>query len=632
MSFWKPSRATQIEPAAPPVIVPVAFGGRTAVAEPVQPEAVPLATLATQADAQAVRAADAPAHMTLEAALRQEGVAESYIQLAKARQQSTQESLAQLMRPAEYGFLAPEAVARVNASMGGLPYFPPSKVDSLKVSELLAQIATQGWSPAELSTIVPTDWDGTTLTVAVPERSATNDALRTYRGVPQRYVVASERTIQRIFRAHFSRSEHDVTVALARLIEGLNDEDKSTALVPDFLHFVLRHGCYRSASDVAFTPLAAGGGSVRVKVDGVGTILCHLTDPVWRRVLNRIVTQSGKQDQLSHGPVDGAYEIQDTSGRFDDVMNRYRFRMALIPRGVSSETEHTMAVFRIIDSSAEVTELSQLGYDKATLARIQDYLRRQVGMLLITGPTGSGKSTTLYAALSEVNPVERWIMSIENPIEYRRGLWNQAQVRPNQDEGQAAYGLLKGFLRAAPNVLLVGEMRKADIAKEAFEAANTGHLVLSTLHTNDAALAITRLRGFDLDMSGVGSVLAGILAQRLVRTLCSCAVADTSPHTITTLDRCTFLNVEGATKQPRRAVGCPNCGFSGYRGRTMVYELLDVTPTVRDAIERGDPPSAIARLGIEKSRTLMANALKLVAAGTTSLEEVQGLGDMGSLQ
>jgi type IV pilus assembly protein PilB len=242
---------------------------------------------------------------------------------------------------------------------------------------------------------------------------------------------------------------------------------------------------------------------------------------------------------------------------------------------------------------------------------------------LVTGPTGSGKTTTLYAVLKRIDPVERSVQSIENPIEYRHGLWQQYELRKdNQNEGEEYNKWLKALLRNAPDVILVGEVRDAKVAQILLDAANTGHLAFATLHTNNAAMALARLKALALDMNTLASVLVGILAQRLVRILCiRCCVPDDSDETAQALD-VPYL-ADGTLNPHRAGDGCEYCDFTGYRGRRMVYEILEVDARVQTLIEKDSTPSTIARAGIAADRTMWACGLKLVASGATSLEELR---------
>lgn len=191
-------------------------------------------------------------------------------------------------------------------------------------------------------------------------------------------------------------------------------------------------------------------------------------------------------------------------------------------------------------------------------------------------------------------------------------------------EARSAGLLLKGMLRAAPDVILFGEIRKGDIAFELLDAANTGHLAFTTMHVNEAVMVFSRFKGFGVDMPTLGSLLRGVLAQRLVRTLCThCAQPD---DRITTLDALSNLDyIDAMRARPMRPVGCPNCNGSGFRGRRMVYELLQISPAVRDLIEQDAPPSRIVAAGIKSDNTLYANSLKLVAKGLTTIEDARAL-------
>jgi type II secretory ATPase GspE/PulE/Tfp pilus assembly ATPase PilB-like protein len=182
---------------------------------------------------------------------------------------------------------------------------------------------------------------------------------------------------------------------------------------------------------------------------------------------------------------------------------------------------------RLLDRQSNAAEFEALEFDSETSRKLKEYSQSKTGLVLVTGPTGSGKTTTLYAMIKQIDPTERWIQTIENPIEYRHGLWFQYEVPKAAGEEKGAAKLLKGLLRNAPDVCLVGEVRDAEVGNILLELSNTGHLVFSTLHNNNAALALTRLKNFGLDMYGLASVLQGILAQRLVRTLCRhCSIED----------------------------------------------------------------------------------------------------------
>ncbi len=631
-------------PQAPRVIQPVEVKAE-AINKLEEPFVAKNTVVAPQKLQTAPQNADTEFDNSMEKALRSEGVSESHIRILRRRQALTNEPITEIMRSSEYGFLPPEGVARVLAAVTNLAYFPPSHIDAVPVSEIVQALEEHGISlPAKFEGVLPVDVmtnNGLqTLVLAINEPSKTLAGSRLFNGLPQIYKIASERTLSTMYRRYYSNSDADVMKLFDQLSNVKVEEEEAQSLLRRFVLSLMRHACYAGASDISFSPSATkSGGDVRLKIDGVGQLFTFLPAEIWGRVITHLVTTCGAQDKLPQGPVDRRFEFGDSDQEeFGEIAQRYGFRVILMQRNESDNTLVTI-VMRILDQQADTAELSTLGFDPETLKYIRDSKDRATGLFLVTGPTGSGKTTTLYATLNEIDPISRWVQSIENPIEYSRGLWMQFQTRQNaarndssgaSDEAKGAHDLLKGLLRAAPDVILFGEIRKGDIAEQLVDAGNTGHLVFSTLHNNDAALAISRLRSFNLDMSAIASLLLGILAQRLVRTLCTCAVEDYRVDTLTVLGNLAFLE-EGRTGKPirpKKAMGCVNCHGTGFRGRRMVYELLRVTPRVRELIENGASPSQIAKEGISEDRTLVGNALRLVADGITSIDEVKKLGPL----
>lgn len=578
-------------------------------------------------------------------ALRQAGVPELHIKVALQRQRLTHEPLTEIMRPAEYGFLTPERLARVHAHMAGLEYFGPTDLDTLDSVQLQAlgqHLQAKGIGIQSMQPLLPVSLHSQELRLLCAEPRDAIKAQQLYPGFRHRVVVGSERTLQTLYRHHFAHSGEDA-MALYRTLKTLKvDDDGADQVLRNFVMSLLRHGCYLGASDIALCPTvgASGGGVVRYKVGGAGTVFTYLEPSIWQRIITHILNHCAANEKIKDEPVDARWEFTDADREhYQEIMHRYSFRVALLQRRASEHMGVTV-VMRILDQQSEASDLDALGFDADTLHALRQAKDRATGLLLVTGPTGSGKTTTLYALLNEIDPVTRWVESIENPIEYAKGVWMQFQTNTGvagKDEASAAQSILKGLLRAAPDVILFGEIRKADIARELMDAANTGHLVFGTFHTNDAASTISRLKGFNVDLDMLASLLVGILAQRLVRTLCnSCKIPDNRPKTQEALANLSFLqrlSAQGAGKpsqqgyQPYQAAGCPNCNHTGYRGRRMVYELLKVTPAVQDLIEQGASPRRIALEGVAEEHSLVANAMRLVAQGLTSIEEAQRLAE-----
>ena len=300
------------------------------------------------------------------------------------------------------------------------------------------------------------------------------------------------------------------------------------------------------------------------------------------------------------------------AGRMLDV------RVATLPT-----VEGESVVMRLLDKTKRAPTLAELGLSEEMRAKLEDIIRRPTGAILSTGPTGSGKSTTLYAALTEINRPEINIITVEDPVEYRLTGLNQVQINPRA--GLTFAAALRSILRSDPDVVMVGEIRDGETAKISIEAALTGHFVLSTLHTNDAPGALTRLNEMGVEPFLTGSAVTGVLAQRLARKLCThcCEMyqpsvdemikARVSPDVAASADGMVFY----------RKKGCPRCGQTGYKGRIGVFQLLVMSENLENLAARNATREELDRAAIEEGmRTLWDDGLAKVAAGLTSIEEL----------
>ncbi len=545
------------------------------------------------------------------------GVKASHVHVAMRRAQSTGEPLAQIMR--DFGFLSGEGVAQAVSRQTRFEYFSAEDVDLIVRSDL-ADVKLP-----EFKRFVPVGKDSQgRLLVAVPDAAVVNEALNAFYDKRTRIVIASEHTIQTVYRKFFANTEHAFDVSVSAFMKALDggrrkeEEERSIGLVREVYFSLLRHACYAGASDL-YLYRSEYVGIVRLKVNGVGQIFRTIDLALYDRILNKLVQDNTKVDDLRMKPKEAIVEFTDEDReKHSDLATRFNFRLELTEsRGVRS------AVIRILDRNSAATDLDKLGFDDETYKAIARTSRTATGFFLVTGPTGSGKTTTLYAILKSIDAVERSVQSIENPVEYEHGLWLQFEPRKDaSNEGEELNEWLKALLRNAPDVILVGEVRDRNVANVCLNAANTGHLVFATLHTNDSVMAMARLKSLDIDLDVLGSVLLGILAQRLLRLLCRhCKVEDSSKETGEALEA-PYLGQ--ALKQSYKAgAGCANCDYTGYRGRRMIYELLQMSAKVREALEKGEPPSVLAKHGMPEDRTMWANGMKLVAQGLTSLEELQ---------
>ena len=303
---------------------------------------------------------------------------------------------------------------------------------------------------------------------------------------------------------------------------------------------------------------------------------------------------------------------QDGKFRFTHNGRTVDIRLSLIPT-VAGEN----VVMRVLSTAASIRGFTDLGFPTQELAQFEEALDSPYGMVLVTGPTGSGKTTTLYTALKRMNTADLNIMTIEDPVEIRMPLIRQVQT--NSEIGMTFAGALRSILRQDPDVVFVGEIRDEETARISVQAALTGHLVLSSLHTNDAAGAIPRLRDLGCPNFAINAALVAVVAQRLVRRVCpDCATPDTPDATLLrrfglTADASTFVHGKG----------CARCGNIGARGRVGVYELLRMTPALRKVVDSGEPVTAI-RAAAEKDgmRPMWVDGLNKARYGLTTLDEV----------
>lgn len=344
---------------------------------------------------------------------------------------------------------------------------------------------------------------------------------------------------------------------------------------------------------------------IRFRIDGVLREILKPNRKLASLLVSRIKVMAKLDIAEKRVPQDGRIALR-IGGRAVDV------RVSTMP---SSYGERV--VLRLLDKNNVRLELKQLGMTARNREHISALIRKPHGIILVTGPTGSGKSTTLYAALSEINSKDRNILTVEDPIEYDLEGIGQTQVNPKVDMTFARG--LRAILRQDPDVVMIGEIRDLETAQIAVQASLTGHLVLSTLHTNTAIGALTRLRDMGIEPFLLSTSLLAVLAQRLVRTLCPHCRESYAPSA---QERVLLGVKEHAAVTLYRPTGCEECNHSGYRGRTGIHELVLVDEAVREAIHGEAGELAIERLVRDHTPSIRQDGLDKVMAGITSLEEV----------
>jgi type IV pilus assembly protein PilB len=383
---------------------------------------------------------------------------------------------------------------------------------------------------------------------------------------------------------------------------GASGEDAS---VIQLVHRVIKEAVERGSSDIHFEP-GDEDMRVRYRIDGVLSEAALIPGSAVPAVVSRVKILSDLDIAERRIPQDGRISLE-VSGKPIDL------RVATLPCAYGENV-----VMRILDQSKVMIELEQLGMLPQALERFTKAFSQAHGAVLVTGPTGSGKSTSLYGALNQLNTVEKNIITIEDPVEYQ--LDGITQVQVNNKAGLTFAGGLRAMLRADPDIIMVGEIRDRETAQIAIEAALTGHLVLSTLHTNDAPGAVTRLIEMGIEPFLVGSAVDCVVAQRLARLLCEECKARTTIKS--EVMRANGFNV-GLDLEAYEPVGCARCGGSGYKGRIGLYEVMWVSDTIRALAVSREPAETIAHAAVhEGMMRLREDGLEKVRRGLTSIAEI----------
>jgi type IV pilus assembly protein PilB len=347
---------------------------------------------------------------------------------------------------------------------------------------------------------------------------------------------------------------------------------------------------------------------VRYRVDGELQSVMTIPNHIEEAVVARIKIMADMDTTENRRPQDGQLSIQEAGSKVS-------FRVSTIPT-IGGEK----VVMRILDEGSKTFELEKQGLSNRDLKLLHALIQKPHGMIILTGPTGSGKTTTMYSLLSKLNSVNRNIVTVEDPVEHRLSGINQ--VASDNEHGLGFANALKYIMRQDPDVIMVGEIRDQETATTAIQAALTGHLLISTLHTNDAIGAITRLNDLGIDRFKIGGALLGSVAQRLLRKICPECKEPVEPNEslVKTLTKGRPVSKDAIFYRGR---GCKKCLGSGYSGRIPIFETLVITPAITEAIENGDPLTKIREIALREGMVELAPAgMEQVLAGRTTLEEV----------
>jgi general secretion pathway protein E len=518
-------------------------------------------------------------------------------------------------------FLSEPALLRVYAQHLGFEY-RESLEDAAVPAPFVQKIPVQF---SRSYNLVAIDEDDGVLKVATcsPLDPHPMDDLSALYGADIEPVLAPKREITTLIARAYRHKADGVDEALADVAEdgdiaGLAEEIEETEDVLDvsnkapiikLVNTILFQALKLRASDVHFQNYTDHL-QVRFRIDGI----LYDMDPIPRKAQEAIVSRvkvMGKMDIAERRlPQDGRATIRIGDGEVD-------VRISTVPT-----TNGERIVMRLLDKSAKVYTLDEIGLQPGNLTMLRDYLNYSHGIILVTGPTGSGKTTTLYSALNEVDTTQKNVLTIEDPVEY--SLAGVSQVQVNVKKGLTFASGLRSFLRQDPDVMMVGEVRDLETAEVAIRAALTGHLVFSTVHTNDAPSTVTRLVDQGVEPYLVSSSIVLVVAQRLVRTICKhCRVLVPMTEEWTAKLKKVGLTPEHVDGQIAYGTGCPECFNSGFAGRTAIYEFMPMTEHLRTMVMEGATATQLKRAAIEQGMiTLRMDGMEKIRQRLTTADEV----------
>jgi type IV pilus assembly protein PilB len=473
-------------------------------------------------------------------------------------------------------------------------------------------------SIARKHNIVPVGEEDGVLVVAItdPFDLYAMDSLRFYLNREVRCVLAAPDAVEEAINKYYGIEESTVDNMLAEFTESdlgiqtsaeaIQDEGEDSAMVR-LVTLLISEAVKMRASDIHVEPMKTKL-RVRYRVDGNCQEMDSPPKKLQGPIISRLKILAGIDIAERRKPTDGRIAMRVAGQSFD-------IRVSALPA-----THGESVVMRLLMKESVLINLQELGFHESDYRRFESIIKRPNGIFLVTGPTGSGKTTTLYAALHELNRPDKKIITAENPVEYNLSGINQCEVK---ERIGLTFGLiLRSMLRQAPNIILVGEIRDAETAEIAIQAALTGHLVFSTLHTNDAPGAITRLIDMGVKPFLVASSVQAIMAQRLVRRICS---GCKEPMTY---DRKSLISIGLKPEEVKNVTfyhgaGCPRCRNKGFRGRTALFELMELDTTLRDMTFRREPLTELRKharaIGMV---TLREDGVRKVLGGNTTIPEV----------
>lgn len=528
---------------------------------------------------------------------------DAQLNVAMAQQAITGDLLGETL--IKLGFVSSKEIAQTLSEQAGIEFL---NIDGYVIPENALRLVSR--EIAERTGFLPLNVENGVFTIGItsPSNILAIDTVTRISGKPPRvYMIDSESFYDTLEKAYYFL-EHPIQQRIDSLTTEIKTIDiPSATMISSLTELLLMDGIRKNATDIHITP-APETVHVLYRIDGVLQYAHCLPKKTQSGIISRIKILSQLDIAEQRLPQDGSFS-------FSFLSKKYDMRVSTIPTIYGENV-----VIRILTGSGPLLRITNLGFDEQDTDKLRLLFSKPYGIILITGPTGSGKTTTLYAALREINLLEKNVLTVEDPVEYKLSMVKQTEVNEKAGYDFALAG--RNFMRQDPDVMLLGEIRDEETAKIAIRSSITGHLVLTTLHTNDAVTAIPRLIDLNVDRYLLSSSLLAVVAQRLVRKICpSCKTAyHLTEEEIKTLG---IPELAGKIQTAFKGTGCSICHNTGYLGRTAIGEILIVDDNIKELIYSGASVKAIKDTAIMNGmKTLRDNGIQKAMKGITTFREV----------
>lgn len=533
------------------------------------------------------------------------------LKIALDKQKTTGQRIGQVL--ISLGMISEDKLMQITAQKLDIPQI---NLEDMVIDREVVSILPADMAKKHL--VLPLFRIGNVLTIAMydPLDFIALDEMSYYTKMVIKRVVASKSDIEMAIERHYSIGE-----AVSKVVEGMKTEESAVIVdeidvdiekeitddmpVVKLINLIIYRAIKSKASDLHLDP-DEGGLRIRFRIDGIMHDVARLPKTLIMGAVSRVKVMANMDVSEKRLPQDGRFQVKFKKSLVD-------FRVSSIPTPFGEKI-----AIRVLDKSGLILDLNKMGFSPANLSRWLELIRRPEGLVLITGPTGSGKTSTLYATLSRISTPEKSVVTVEDPIEYNLPLVTQVQI--NEKAGLTFAVALRSIVRQNPDIIMVGEIRDIATAEISIRASMTGHLVFSTLHTSDAPVAINRLMDMGIEPYLVSTSISAVLAQRLVRVLCENCKAEEKKIDAPTQELVERYNLNGPIYKP---IGCTKCSMTGYSGRTAINELLVMSPQLQELANRKAPHLELRRQALREGLiSIRADGLSKVAAGITTIEEV----------